>query len=326
VRARLPSISFRLLVLTAVWVLGTATVTLAQDSDSPPASTEPTAPAPGTPEVGEVAAAPLIVPDVRGLPYVFAKGVLEDAGLAWEITGKVEGYAVNLVTEQNVKPGSWVEDTGMPTIQLRLQKNPTLDERGVPENASPYEGTELLLTGTPDPAPAEEPEAESPGTGTEEGAATEPETATEPAETEPATTTESSYDEGGQAAPQTVEPTPASSPAEQESTEPADERPEAFEVAGAPPEPLDEITLPERARRLEARLADEPRPTPKLVDFWQYQHAWIVTGATFGWWHGAEALRILIRVDEDLQDRWGVGAKSEAVARAALAEVLRKSR
>jgi hypothetical protein len=46
-------------------------------------------------------AQPLLVPDVRGLPLVFAKGVLEDAGFAWKIDGKVKGYAVNLVAGQN---------------------------------------------------------------------------------------------------------------------------------------------------------------------------------------------------------------------------------
>jgi hypothetical protein len=51
-----------------------------------------------------------------------------------------------------------------------------------------------------------------------------------------------------------------------------------------------------------------------------------VTGAKFGWSGGAESLRILVGVDRDLRARWGIGAKSEAVARAALAEVKRRSR
>jgi hypothetical protein len=62
------------------------------------------------------------------------------------------------------------------------------------------------------------------------------------------------------------------------------------------------------------------------VNYWLYQHAWLVTGARFGWSGGAEALRILVRVDRDLQARWGIGGKSLAVARAALAEVERRSR
>jgi hypothetical protein len=99
----------------------------------------------------------------------------------------------------------------------------------------------------------------------------------------------------------------------------------AFEVAGAPPEPLDEMPLPKRARLLEQRLAGRD-PSAALVRHWLYQHAWIVTGARFGWSGGAEALRTLVRVDAFVQTRWGIGARSAAVARAALAEVQEKSR
>jgi hypothetical protein len=60
-----------------------------------------------------------------------------------------------------------------------------------------------------------------------------------------------------------------------------------------------------------------------VVNHWLYQHSWIVTGALFGWQDGAQALRILIRVDKSLQRRWDIGARSEAKARRALAEVNR---
>jgi hypothetical protein len=102
-------------------------------------------------------------------------------------------------------------------------------------------------------------------------------------------------------------------------------RPPAFIVKNAPKEPLDEIALPTRALRLEAWVAGKPR-TASNVQHWLYQHAWIVTGAKFGWWHGAQALKTLIRVDQRVQRQWGIGAKSEAVARATLAQVSRKSR
>ncbi len=344
-RARLPSISIRLFVLIAVWLLGTATITLAQDTGTPSTAPDPagspapaeqadptqTAPVdPASTDVGDVPSEPLVVPDVRGLPYVFAKGVLEDAGFAWELTGKVEGYAVNLVVEQNVKPGVRVVDTGFPTLQLRLGKNDDYEARGLPENASPYAGTELLLASdapaTPLPAEPSESEPEEPADpGNSTVPATTGETTTEQAATtEPATTTEPA----ATTEPETADSTETSNETASsgEASAATKKRPPAFVVAGAPREPLDEIPLPLRAKRLKARLADEPRPTQKLVRFWQYQHAWIVTGAEFGWWHGAEALRILITVDEDLQRRWGMGAKSEAVARAALAEVLRRSR
>jgi hypothetical protein len=51
-----------------------------------------------------------------------------------------------------------------------------------------------------------------------------------------------------------------------------------------------------------------------------------VTGARFGWSGGAEALRVLIAVDNDMQARWEIGERSEAVARATLAYVESKSR
>ena len=98
-------------------------------------------------------------------------------------------------------------------------------------------------------------------------------------------------------------------------------RPAAFHVPGAPKEPLDEIPLQVRAQRLEAWLARGRDPTAANQRHWLYQHAWIVTGARFGWWHGAEAIRILIRVDRRVESQWGVGYRSEAAARFALAAV-----
>ncbi len=98
-------------------------------------------------------------------------------------------------------------------------------------------------------------------------------------------------------------------------------RPAAFHVPGTPKEPLDEIPLPARARRLEAWLIRGRDPTSANQRHWLYQHAWIVTGARFGWWHGAEALNLLIRVDRRAESQWGVGYRSEAVARGALAAV-----
>ena len=97
----------------------------------------------------------------------------------------------------------------------------------------------------------------------------------------------------------------------------------AFTVPGAPAEPLDEMPLPRRASS--SRKLAGAEPNPALVQHWLYQHSWIVTGAKFGWSGGAEALRTLVRIDDDLEARWGVGAKSSAVAHAALAEVEAKS-
>jgi hypothetical protein len=107
---------------------------------------------------------------------------------------------------------------------------------------------------------------------------------------------------------------------------PGSPRPAAFRVPGAPKEPLDEIPLPVRARRLDAWLTPGRGPTGPNQRHWLYQHAWIVTGARFGWWHGAEALWLLIRVDRRVESRWGIGYRSEAAARRALAAVAARTK
>src|SRR2546427_761903 len=91
--------------------------------------------------------------------------------------------------------------------------------------------------------------------------------------------------------------------------------------AHAPKEPLEEMPPPQRARLLSSWIAAHPKPTSARVRHFLFQHAWIVPGASFGWWHGAEALRELIAADQVAARRWGIGKKSELVARRALAEV-----
>ena len=86
------------------------------------------------------------------------------------------------------------------------------------------------------------------------------------------------------------------------------------------------MPLPDRARLLSDWLRAHPKPTNANVRHWLYQHAWIVTGARFGWWRGAEALRTLIGVDREVVSKWGIGGRSETTARAALAYVEAKSK
>jgi hypothetical protein len=80
------------------------------------------------------------------------------------------------------------------------------------------------------------------------------------------------------------------------------------------------MPLTQRAELLSSWIGVHPK-TKANVRHYLYQHSWIVTGASFGWWHGAEALRKLIAADRTLQQRWGIGKKSELVARKALAAV-----
>jgi PASTA domain-containing protein len=279
--ARLTALLPRLLALTVIWLLGAATFTLAAEkkpSTPTPAVSEPTQPT------------VLVVPDVRGKAYVFAKGILQDAGFAWRVNGSVQGYAANVVLTQSAAPGTRAVDNGAPIVVLKLAKNKLYGERGLPENDAPMRGTSLVTL-----SEWRRQHAHSQTTST--------------SSTTTATTTE-----------QTTTTTPTTT-----SEAPKTRKPDFF-VPGARAEPADEMPLPQRARRLAHRMAAASKPTPRLVNFWLYQHAWIVTGARFGWHDGADALRILIRVDESLQRRWDFGARSEARARRALAEVEAKAK
>jgi hypothetical protein len=87
----------------------------------------------------------LVVPQVTGQAYVFAKGILQDGGFAWRVSGPVRGFAGNTVAYQQPAAGSVVVDTGAPTITLTLARNKGFDERGGPDNSAPYAGTRVLL-------------------------------------------------------------------------------------------------------------------------------------------------------------------------------------
>jgi len=223
----------------------------------------------------------LVVPDVAGQAFVFAKGSLEDTGFAWRVTGSVHGYAANKVAGQSPAAGTVVRDTGAPTITVTLART-GYPEKGEPEDVSPYLGTALEPIALRKAAASVAP-APLTRIGAEKKAAT-------PKKSEPKVT-----------APKT--------------------RPAAFVLANAPKEPLKEMPLPQRARLLSSWIAAHPKPTSATVRHFLFQHAWIVTGASFGWWHGAEALRELIAADRLVERRWGIGKKSELVARRALAEV-----
>jgi hypothetical protein len=226
-----------------------------------------------------VGAPTIVVPDVAGQAFVFAKGTLEDSGFAWHVAGSVHGYAANKVAGQTPAAGTKLKDTGAPTITLTLERT-AYPEKGEPEDLSPYSGTVPQLLRT---------------------------TGVRPAAPIPATP------QGAKQKAATPKPTPAAAV--------PTKRPPAFAVANAPKEPLKEVPLPQRARLLAAWIGAHPRPTPANVRHFLYQHTWVVTGARFGWWHGAEALRELIAADRTAQKRWSIGRKSEFVARRALAEV-----
>ena len=255
------------------------------------ARTAPAAAQGATPQAEKPMA--LLVPDVRRQAYVFAKGALEQSGFAWRVEGQVQGYAANLVVGQSPAAGARVVADGKPLVLLVLARNPAYQQEGTPENASPYAGRPARLVA----ATAERRAAAAPAAVTAPAVKPEAKPAAKPAATVPAVK-------------------PAAKPAA---------RPAAFAAPGAPREPLTEIPLPQRAKELGAWLERHRAPTAATVNHWLYQHSWIVTGAQFGWWRGAEALKTLIEVDRRAQQLWGVGGKSEQVARRALAEVRAKA-
>jgi hypothetical protein len=287
---RLAALLPRAVVVALIWVLATAAFTFAADTTIIGPSTSKSSATPAK-------APDLVVPSVTGQAYVFAKGILEDGGFAWRVTGSVHGFASNRVLTQSPAAGTRVLDTGAPTVVLRLARG-TYAEHGRPVDSSSYLGTAVkladLAAATVPAAPVKKPAAKP----------------------------------VAKAAKPAVKP--KARPKAKPKRKPAAKakpvaRPPAFVVRGAPKEPLDEITLQARALGLESWLASRPK-TPRNVQHWLYQHAWIVTGATFGWSHGAQALETLIRVDEQVHRQWGIGRKSEAVARATLAKVRREAR
>jgi hypothetical protein len=312
VAARLTSLLPRVVALTAIFALASATISFAAENvmRTPATQAEP----------AEVAPELVTVPDVRGQAYVFAKGTLEEGGFAWRVTGPVKGYAANTVVTQTPAPGTRVVDTGLPTILLGLARNGRYVQEGTPENASPYAGTAIKLPVRPKAKPVAakaKPKAQR-------KARPEAKPKAKPKARPKANAT--TLPKAKPKARPKAKAKPKARPKVKPKAKPKAARPPAFTVAGAPREPLDEIPLTARARRLQSWVRANPKKTRANVRHWLYQHEWIVTGARFGWWHGAEALEILIHVDEDVQRRWGIGAKSEAAARRALAAVRAKAR
>jgi hypothetical protein len=286
-RLKLTPTIVRLAPLVAVALLSTAAISFAA-SGGTGTSAPAAAPSP--------AAQPLIrVPDIQGKVFVFAKGMLEDAGFAWKVTGSVAGYSANTVATQYPAAGTRVVDNGMPTVRVTLAKNSHYPEKGEPENTSPYAGTKIRFQRATPVANKH---------------------VVKPHVTKPVHKVH------------VVKPVtrvhvvkPAKKPVVR-----AAARTPAFIVPGAPKEPLDEMTLTARAQKLDAWLAKHPQKTDANVQHWLYQHAWIVTGAKFGWSNGDDALKILVHADDRVIDSWGIGQRSRAVATSALREVEAKTR
>jgi hypothetical protein len=281
----------RLVVLAVVWLLATATLTLAAGQKMSTPSTS------ATPAVAHAPAAPvvLVVPNVRGQAYVFAKGILEDGGFGWRVgAAGAKGYPGNTVVAQTPAAGTRVVDTGAPRIVLKLARHGA--QQGIPDATSPYAATAIKSADAPKLAKTARvtPVTRAPLAAKVPAKVAAPKPAAKRA-TKPV-----------------VKPKPA--------VKPKLRKPD-FLVPDVRPEPQNELPLPDRAEALDRWLATGPKATNANVARWLYQHSWIVTGAEYGWWHGAEALQILIGADRRAQSAWGIGVRSENVARKALAEV-----
>jgi hypothetical protein len=302
---RLPAFVPRVAAIVLVVLCATAGLTYAAGSQLP--SAPAAAPATTTPPP------PLVVPDVRGQAYVFAKGTLEESGFAWRVVGSVQGYAANVVIAQSPVAGTPLVDTGTPLVTLTLKRNGSYKQVGEAENASPYAGSVVQPAATENglgPAlPATTTTTKAPA-------------ATVPASTTPAATT-TATPKTPAAAPN-VAPAKAAGPAAKAAW--PQSRPAAFTMPGAKPEPLDEMPLPARATALRTWLEAHPAKTAASAKHWLYQNEWIVAGARMGWWRGAEALRTLVAVDRRAEQLWGIGAKSAGVAEQALNDVQARSK
>jgi hypothetical protein len=276
----------RLLALTVIWLFATAALTFAA------AHKMGAAPAvvPVTKAATTAAPRVLVVPDLRRQAFVFSKGTLSDAGFSFRIEGSVKGFASNTVVSQSPAPGTRVIDTGAPLVVLHLAR--TGAQLGLPEDVSSVTPTAVKLAALPDAA-AKQAVAVLPT-----------KVAKVAAKVVKAKVLKTK--------------TPAKRLPQS--------RPPAFVVPGGRREPLAEIPLTERAKALLVWLNQHPNATDANVKHWLYQHAWIVTGAELGWYHGAQALQTLLAADRRVWALWGIGARSSAVARQALAEVEARSK
>ncbi|MDX6425410.1 MAG: hypothetical protein QOD52_815 [Gaiellaceae bacterium] len=289
----------RLLALTVVWLFATAALTFA--------AAHRMGGGPAVVPVAKVAAAPqrvLVVPDLRRQAFVFSKGALTDAGFSFRVRGSVLGFASNTVVSQSPAPGTRVLDTGAPLVILHLARSGW--QLGLPEEVSSITPTAVKLA---PPVGAAAKQTSVLTTKVPAKVAAPKPVAAKPAVAKPA-------------AAKRAAAKPVKAPAKQF----PQQRPPAFIVPGARKEPLDELPLTDRAHALLVWLNRHPDATDANVKHWLYQHAWIVAGAELGWWHGAQALNTLLVADKRVWALWGIGARSSAVARQALADVEARSR
>ena len=268
---RLATLLPRAVVVALIWVL-------APRRSRSPRTTTIVGPSTPSSTAGAAAAQPeLVVPSVSGQAYVFAKGILEDSGFAWRVVGSVHGYSSNRVLTQSPAAGTRVVDTGAPTDRAAARaRAPT------PSTAGP---STSLRTAARDPL-ADLAAATRPG-----GSRTKP-----TAKPLPSRSRKPVVKPKGSRSPSRSRSSPRSvAPARVHARRRAEGAARRDHAAGPRAPPPGWARQPPEDRRERAH--------------WLYQHAWIVTGAQFGWWHGAQALETLIAVDQ--QRRAAVGHRRQ---------------
>ena len=222
-------------------------------------------------------APPIVVPDVEGQAFVFAKGALEDAGFAWRVVGSVHGYAANTVVSQSPAPGTRVIDTGAPLDHADAEaERLATAQTGEAQDAAPYAATALQ--------PAALASGHRPGASGTDATATTP---------TPAATTTTATPDDGRSRPRRRRSRRRRPRSRLLRSSPRGRRPArvAFAVAGARAEPLDEMPLPNRAQLLRRWLDAHPKKTTHATSLTgSTRTPGSSTGAKLGWWRGAEAL------------------------------------
>lgn len=119
---------FLVAVVAALGASATLTYAAGRQLAAAPPATPPAAAKPAT----------VVVPDLRGEAFVFAKQQLQDSGFAWRVVGGVEGFAANTVVAQSPAAGTTLVDTGAPLVKVTLARNGKYRPSGEPQNTSPY--------------------------------------------------------------------------------------------------------------------------------------------------------------------------------------------
>ena len=197
--------------------------------------------------------------------------------------------------------GRRVVDNGAPVVIVTLRRSTEYAERGVPENVSPYDGTSVVLL---------KRLARRAGPGRDGPRGPRPPPLRLRPRPQPLRPRR----------PLRLRPRHPRRPRSRRRSRPRTAIARRTSPCRRPGRAQQRDPAAERAKNLQRRVSGAQVESPARSSWgnWLYQHAWIVTGARFGWADGDVALQTLVQVDRSLYVRFGFGAKSEQVARSTL--------